>query len=79
MGSGFVVGDNLIMTAAHVVDTAGLVSLQADGVVSTARVIHFDYAADVALLRSENALTGRALTLASVKPRRYRTRRAGVP
>lgn len=69
MGSGFIVGRNLIMTAAHVVDEAGSVSLQADGLVSTARVIHFDYAADVALLRSEKSLADRALTLASDKPR----------
>ena len=69
MGSGFVVGKNLVMTAAHVVDQAGSVSLQAGGVVSAARVIHFDYDADVALLQSEKALTDRALTLAPKKPR----------
>jgi len=69
MGSGFVVGDNLVMTAAHVVDQAGSLSLQVDGVVSTARVIDFDYDADVALLRSEDSLTGRALELAAEKPR----------
>ncbi len=69
MGSGFVVGDNLVMTAAHVVDAAGSIALQADGIVTTARVIHFDYAADVALLRTEDELTGRSLVLASEKPR----------
>ena len=69
MGSGFIVGKNLIMTAAHVVDKAGSVSLQADGVVSTARVIHYDYAADVALLQTEKSLADRTLTLAAKKPR----------
>lgn len=68
MGSGFVVGENLVMTAAHVVDQAGSVSVQAGGVVSAARVIDFDYA-DVALLQSEKPLSDRALTLASKKPR----------
>ncbi len=69
MGSGFIVGDDLIMTAAHVVDTAGSVSLQVDGVVSAARVIDFDFGADVALLRSEKSFADRSLPLASEKPR----------
>lgn len=53
----------------HVVGDAGSVSLQADGVVSAARVIDIDYDADVALLRSEKSFSGRTLTLSREKPR----------
>lgn len=69
MGSGFVVGDKLVMTAAHVVDQAGSISLQVDGTVRTAQVIDIDFDADVALLRAEDSLAEPALTLAPEKVR----------
>ena len=69
MGSGFVIGEDLVMTAAHVVDDAGSVTLQVDGDVSAARVIDFDYDADVALLRVADSLSVPGLELAQDKPR----------
>lgn len=50
-GSGFLVGDRLVMTAAHVVDQAVSISLATDSAVTTAQVIAIDRRNDSALVR----------------------------
>ncbi|GGC87105.1 hypothetical protein GCM10011512_12530 [Tersicoccus solisilvae] len=57
-GTGFVVGPNLVMTAAHVVDGQTAISVSLPGGVSSAQVIGFDPGDDLALLRLDDAVQG---------------------
>ena len=68
MGSGFAVGGGLIMTAAHVVQSASSVTLRADRLVSTAEVLKVDRRADIALIRAADTFPTR-LVLRDSKPR----------
>ncbi|WP_374971023.1 S1C family serine protease [Terrabacter sp. BE26] len=63
MGSGFVVGDHLVMTANHVAAGASALTLQFPGGVTRARVVGLDPQTDSALLRTDAAITNRALPL----------------
>lgn len=65
MGSGFVVGPHLIMTAGHMVRQGRTVSVKADGVITTAQVIAFDMDTDSALLSTPTAFTGHSLQLST--------------
>ena len=68
MGSGFVVGDHLVMTANHVAAGASAITLQyADGV-TRARVVGLDPTTDSALLRTDDPITDQALPLARALP-----------
>ncbi|WP_156035266.1 S1C family serine protease [Terrabacter tumescens] len=68
MGSGFVVGDHLVMTANHVAAGASAITLQfADGV-TRARIVGLDPTTDSALLRTDDAITDKALPLARALP-----------
>lgn len=69
MGSGFIVGQDLVMTAAHVVDDAVTVTVRNDvGDLVDADVVGLDRSADVALLRTRETLDGKPATLASEDP-----------
>lgn len=63
MGTGFLVGDHLIMTADHVVDGASAITVQSGDVITTAQVVGRDPATDSALLRTKDRLPGRTLHL----------------
>lgn len=62
MGSGFVVGDDLVMTAAHVVVGTRTVSFQTStGELGAASIVAYDLGTDSALLRTEVPLKQPAL------------------
>ncbi|MDN5767471.1 MAG: serine protease [Humibacillus sp.] len=68
MGSGFVVGKNLVMTANHVAQGASAITVQyADGV-TRARVVGLDPTTDSALLRTEDPVTDQPLQLSTKVP-----------
>lgn len=61
MGSGFYIGNGIVVTAAHVVNGAKTVSIKTeDGRISSARIIAIDEKSDVAIMR-----TGRTKLLAA--------------
>ncbi|GAB97916.1 S1-C subfamily serine protease [Kineosphaera limosa] len=69
MGSGFVVGPDLIVTAAHVIDEAVQVNgILDDGPVVPLSVVGADSTRDVALLRSAEPLKQDGLQLADAHP-----------
>ena len=68
MGSGFVVGDHLVMTANHVAAGASAITVQTSTGVTRARVVGLDPATDSALLRTDGALTDQALELRTETP-----------
>lgn len=70
MGSGFVVGDHLLMTANHVVQGASAITVQYDGGVTNAEVLGADPATDSALLRTDAVLPGKILALRPSLPAR---------
>lgn len=63
MGSGFEVGDHLLMTANHVVDGASAITVQSGEVITTGQVVGRDPATDSALIRTKDRLPGKALHL----------------
>ena len=64
MGSGFVVGKNLVMTAAHVVDGVRDVSVRTEnGDITTAEIVALDLSEDAALVRTDEALPGAPMVL----------------
>ena len=64
MGSGFVVGKNLVMTAAHVVDGVRDVSVRTeDGDITPAEIVALDLSEDAALVRTDEALPGAPMVL----------------
>ena len=68
-GSGFLVGRDLVLTAAHVVDGAHAVVLRRDdGTGVEARVVGIDTLHDVALLRAARALDGYVFGFAADVP-----------
>ncbi|MEA5155954.1 serine protease [Raineyella sp.] len=69
MGSGFAVGPDLVMTAAHVVDTASTASVQFDdGRIVKAELVGYDHSSDSALLRTAQPLGVPALSLVPGDP-----------
>lgn len=68
MGSGFVVGKNLVMTANHVAQGASAITVQYPDGVTRARVVGLDPTTDSALLRTEDPVTDQPLQLRSKVP-----------
>ena len=64
MGSGFVVGDHLVMTANHVAEGASAITVQTSDGVTRARVVGLDPDTDSALLRTEDASRARSSSCA---------------
>ncbi|MDN6330988.1 MAG: serine protease [Micrococcaceae bacterium] len=67
-GSGFLVADDLLVTAAHVVQGATSVTTQIDGDLSGAQVMGVNNNADLALLRLNNTAPGHVFTLRQEDP-----------
>jgi serine protease Do len=68
-GSGFLVDDDLVATAAHVVDGAHTIVLRRDdGTGVPAAVVGLDTVHDVALLRADRALEGHVFRFADAVP-----------
>ncbi|MCD1144304.1 serine protease [Kocuria sp. LUK] len=68
-GSGFLVDDTLIATAAHVVADAVSVQVGPAGAVREAEVVGYSEEADLALLRIEEPVTGHVFTWTAEPPR----------
>lgn len=68
VGSGFLVGRNLVATVAHVVDEAESVVIKTDARSLPATVIGIDPRREVALLRTDEPLRGHVFTLAPYDP-----------
>jgi serine protease Do len=68
MGSGFVVGDHLVMTANHVAAGASAITVQTSTGVTRARVVGLDPTTDSALLRTDAALGDTPLELRTEMP-----------
>jgi S1-C subfamily serine protease len=68
MGSGFVVGEHLVMTAAHMVDGAATITIEADNTVTSATVVAIDRDNDAALVRTSVAIEARPLELETTAP-----------
>jgi S1-C subfamily serine protease len=68
-GSGFIVGDSLVLTAAHMVSGMRTVSVQtSEGEIVTAEPVALDMAADTALLRTDKSLGPKAMTISDQEP-----------
>lgn len=68
-GSGFLVSDTLVATAAHVVEGAAGVQVESAGTVSEAEVLGYSQEADLALLRLDEPVGDHVLTWADEPPR----------
>lgn len=68
-GTGFAVDDDLVVTAAHVVDGRASVLLHLDGQEVPAAVIQIDPVEDLALLRADAPLTGHTFEFVDADPR----------
>lgn len=68
LGSGFVVGDNLVMTAAHVVDDGRTAAILVDGRIVKATLVGLDHSSDTALLRTDRGLGVPSLQLVADGP-----------
>jgi serine protease Do len=68
-GSGFIVADDLVLTAAHMVSGMRTVSVQTnEGKIVTAEPVALDMAADTALLRTDQSLGAKAMTMSDEEP-----------
>lgn len=67
-GSGFVVGDNLVMTAAHIVDGAGAITVRGGTHVVSATVVGVDDANDAALVRTATPIAAAPLPIETARP-----------
>jgi S1-C subfamily serine protease len=71
LGSGFLVGARHLVTAAHVVDSAGAISLRRDGrVVARGALVGSDAVHDLALIQLDRAVDGHVFALSTRTPRR---------
>jgi serine protease Do len=71
LGSGFLVDRRHLVTAAHVVDSAGDIALRRSGrVVAHGTLVGADSARDLALIRLDRAVEGHAFALSTHVPRR---------
>jgi hypothetical protein len=68
-GSGFLVGEDLVMTASHVVEQSTSLSVRAEAQVRGAVVLGLDSVADVALLRLDKPLRGHVFQWVDQPPR----------
>jgi len=64
VGTGFLVGDREILTAAHVARGAVTISVRSDDGIVRADVVNYDLAADTALLRARTSIAGHHFSLA---------------
>lgn len=67
-GSGFLIGETLVATAAHVVAEATSVQVSSAGHVQDAEVVGFSEEADLALLRTAEPLEGHVFAWAEERP-----------
>lgn len=67
-GTGFLVSEDLIATAAHVVEGASSVTVGPAGSVTEAEIIGYNREADLALLRIEEPVDGHVFTFAEESP-----------
>ena len=68
LGTGALIGKNMVLTAAHVVNEAHEIRLMQGHLVATAKVIGFNLNADLALLRVDSDLEGHKFEIASPLP-----------
>lgn len=68
LGSGFVVGDDLVMTASHVVDDGRTAAVLLGNRIVRATLVSYDHTSDSALLRTERPLGVKPLTLVTSDP-----------
>jgi len=68
VGTGFLVKDDLIVTAAHVVRDQADISVSVETEILRAEVLGVDEAADLALLRTARPVDGHVFTFVSVPP-----------
>lgn len=67
-GTGFLVADDLIMTAAHVAKNEVAINVSVNGQVATARVMGINDSQDLALLKVSTPLTGHQFNFATTLP-----------
>lgn len=67
-GSGFLVADDKLATAAHVVDQATQISVSLDGTTVAASVLGVDQSTDLALLQLSEPVVGHVFDFASTDP-----------
>ncbi len=67
-GTGFLVGDDLIATAAHVVADQAAISISVGNQIVNAEVLGVDVPADLALLRTDRKVSGHIFDFVSVPP-----------
>ena len=69
IGTGFLVGGNLVATVEHVIDGASMITIKRHGVVlGSARVIGADQPRDLALLKTSSPIIGHVFRLAPRSP-----------
>jgi S1-C subfamily serine protease len=68
VGTGFLIGPNLVATAAHVVTDSADITLRGAKTTSTGEVVGIEMVADVALIRTATPLSGHVFTLAMTPP-----------
>src|SRR4051794_32575219 len=71
LGSGFLIDRRHLVTAAHVVDSAGGIALRRSGrLVAHGTLVGADSARDLALIKLDRVVDGHAFTLSTRQPRR---------
>lgn len=67
-GTGFLVAPDLMVTAAHVVDQASAITVSVDGTTVRGVVLGFNELADLALVRTNTAVSGHQFTFQTMEP-----------
>lgn len=67
-GTGFLVAPDLVVTAAHVVDRASAITVSFDGTAVRGVVLGFNKLADLALVRTDTAVSGHQFTFQTTEP-----------
>lgn len=67
-GTGFLVGPDLVVTAAHVVDRASAIAVSFDGTAVRGVLLGFNQLADLALIRTDSDVTGHQFTFQKKEP-----------
>jgi serine protease Do len=68
VGTGFLIQDDLIVTAAHVVKDQAAISISLGTQITSAQVLGMDVPADLALLRTDRPVTGHIFDFLTVPP-----------
>ncbi len=68
VGTGFLIGDDLIATAAHVVADQAAISISVGNQIVNGEVLGVDVPADLALVRTDRRVTGHIFDFVSVPP-----------